>query len=173
MKLSDIRSQVWLIGAGYAAVFAIAAILIFVRHMAELNDPAGASGGMYAFGELLMYIFIACLFMIPTALLIWFVAGMEAVYTGYSKFLLGLGVSAPVCLGILFFGRSNLAESLNNFCFVRLMASPFVLAGIGFSWLVSKFDRARKLVSYAFLIEALTMAAGVALIIAQWKHGQP
>lgn len=173
MKISDTRVQLWIVGAGYAAVFVIAAVLILARHLAELNDPAGASGGMYAFGELLMYIFLACLFMVPTALLIWVAARFEAIYTGYSKFLLGLGISAPVCLGIFMFGQSYLAESFNFFCFSRLLASPFFLAGIGFSRLVAKFERAKRFVSYAFLIEALTLAAGVALIVAEWKHGKP
>lgn len=172
MRLSDTRAQLWIVAAGYAGVFAAAAFLIFARHMAELADPAGAGGGMYAFGELLMYIFIGCLFMIPTAFLIWVVAKFEAVSTGYSKFLVGLGVSAPVCLGMFVLGQSYLAESVNSFCIYRLVASPFVLAGIGFSRVVAKFDRAKKLASYALLIETLTVVAGVVPVLAQWKYGK-
>ncbi len=172
MRLSDTRVQLWIIGIAYAAVFAVAALLILVRHLAELRDPAGAAGGMYAFGELLMYFFLACMFMIPTVFLIWVMAKFEAASTGYAKFLVGLGVSAPVCLGILVFGQSYFAESVNFFCMYRLLASPFVLAGIGFSRLTARFDRAKKLSSYAFLIEALTVVVGIALMLAEWKHGK-
>ena len=157
---------------GYAAVFAAAALLILARHLAEMNDPVGAAGGMYAFGELLMYFFLACLFMIPTVFLIWVMAKFEAVSTGYAKFLVGLGVSAPVCLGVLVFGQNYLANGVNFFCMYRLLASPFVLAGVGFSRFTARFDRAKRLSSCAFLIEALTVAAGVALMLAEWKHGK-
>ena len=121
MKLSEIRWQLWVAGAGYAAVFVIAAMLIAARRVAELNDPVGATGGMYAFGEMLMYIFIAGLFLIPTAFLIYTMARYENFYTGYTKVLLGLGASAPVCLGMFAFGQSIMPESLNSFCFLRLI----------------------------------------------------
>ncbi len=62
---------------------------------------------MWAGGDLLLYIFIACLFMVPTAFLIWVTAKFEAFYTAYSKFLLGLSLSAPVCLSVFFLGENR------------------------------------------------------------------
>ena len=69
---------------GYAAVLVIAVILLFGRHLQELNYPADASGGMWAVGDAFLYIFIACLFMVPTIFLIWVTAKFEAFYTAYS-----------------------------------------------------------------------------------------
>jgi hypothetical protein len=80
----------------------VVGVLLYRRHLVELADPAGASGGMAAVGDTLLYLFIGCLFLIPTALLIWIIAKFEALYTAYTRFLLGLSLSAPVCLGGLF-----------------------------------------------------------------------
>jgi len=165
VKFIPLRAQLWLIALAYAAVFVVAAILLYGRHLQELKYPAEASGGMWAGGDLLLDIFIACLFMVPTAFLIWVTVGFEAFYTSYSKFLLGLSLSAPVCLSVLFLGEKHVGESLIALCLYRLIWSPFILAGMGISRLVAQFDRAKRFASYAFLIEVLTLGIAVALFI--------
>jgi hypothetical protein len=149
----------------YAAVFVAAATLLHVRHLQELRNPAEASGGMWAAGDLILDVFIACLFMVPTAFLIWFTASIEALYTPYCKFLLGLSLSAPVCLSVLYLGEKHVGESLINLCLYRLVCSPLILAGMGISRLVARFDRAKRFASYALLIEVLTLGIAVALLI--------
>jgi hypothetical protein len=120
---------------------------------------------MWAAGDLFLDIFIACLFMVPTAFLIWVTARFEAFYTRYCKFLLVLSLSAPVCLSVLYLGGKHVGESLINLCLYRLVGSPFILAGMGVSWLVARFDRAKRFASYALLIEVLTLGIAVALLI--------
>jgi hypothetical protein len=159
------RAQLWLIALAYAAVFVAAEILLYVRHLQELKYPADASGGMWAAGDLFLYAFIVCLFMVPTALLIWFTARFESFYTPYSKFLLGLSLSAPLCLSMFYLGGKHVGESLINLCLYRLVCSPFVLAGMGISRLVARFDRAKRFAFYALLIEMLTLGIAVALLI--------
>jgi len=158
------RAQLWLVALGYAAVFVAAAILLYGRHLQELKYPAEASGGMWAAGDALLGIFIACLFMIPTVFLIWVIARFESVYTAYSQFLLGLSLSAPVCLSVFLLGESQVAQNLGSLCLYRLLGSPFILVGIGISRLAARFDRAKRLVSYALLIEGLTVVAAVVLL---------
>lgn len=160
--------QLGLVGLGYGAVLVIAATLLYGRHLQELKYPAEASGGMWAAGDAFLLIFIACLFMVPTVSLIWVTARLEAFYTAYSKFLLGLSLSAPVCLGVLFLGENRVGQSLINLCLYRLMWLPFILVGMGVSRLVARFDRAKRFVLYAFLIEGLTLAIAVALVIHSW-----
>ena len=123
---------------------------------------------MWAAGDAFLLIFIACLFMVPTVFLIWVTARFEAFYTAYSKFLLGVSLSAPVCLGVLYFGENHVGQSLINLCLYRLMWLPFILVGMGISRLVARFDRARRFASYALLIEGLTLAIAVALVIHSW-----
>ena len=149
-------------------VLVVAAALLYGRHLQELKYPAEASGGMWAFGDALLYIFIAGLFMVPTVFLIWIAAKFEAFYTAYSKFLLGFSLSAPVCLSVLYLGGNHVGENLITLCLYRLMGLPFILAGMAISRLVARFDRAKRFSSYALLIEGLTLAIGVALLIHAW-----
>lgn len=171
MKSISWPQQLGLVGLGYAAVLVIAAILLFGRHLQELNYPADASGGMWAVGDAFLYIFIACLFMVPTVFLIWVTAKFEAFYTAYSKFLLGLSLSAPVCLGVLFLGENHVGQSLINLCSYRLICLPFILLAMGISRMVARFDRAKRFATYALLIEGLTLVIAVALVIHVW--GRP
>jgi hypothetical protein len=161
----SLRAQWWLVGLGYAAVFAVGAILLYGRHLQELKYPAEASGGMWAAGDAMLLIFIAGLFMIPTVFLIWVIARFESVYAAYSQFLLGLSLSAPVCLSVFLLGGSQVAQTLRSLCLFRLLGSPFILVGIGISRLVARFARAKRLVSYALLIEGVTIVAALALLI--------
>lgn len=57
------RAQLRLVAFGYAAVFAVAAMLLYCRHLQELKYPLEASGGMWAAGDAFLYVFIACIFM--------------------------------------------------------------------------------------------------------------
>jgi hypothetical protein len=161
------RAHLGLVALGYAAVLVVAATFVYVRHLQELKYPDEASGGMWAAGDLLLYIFIACLFMVPTVYLIWVTAKFEAFYTVYSKFLLGLSLSAPVCLSVLYLGEKHVGQSLIGICLYRLIWSPFILVGMGISRLVARFDRAKRFASFALLIEGLTLAIAVALVIHQ------
>jgi hypothetical protein len=160
--------QLGLVALGYAAVLVVAATLLYGRHVQELKYPAEASGGMWAAGDAFLQIFIACLFMVPTVFLIWVAARFETFYTAYSKFLLGLSLSAPVCLSVLFLGENHVGQSLITLCLYRLMWLPFILAGMGVSRLVARFDRAKRFASYALLIEGLTLAIALVLVIHAW-----
>jgi hypothetical protein len=158
--------QLWLIAGGYAAVLTISAGLVGVRYLQEISHPAdvAASGGMYAFGDLILAIFIACLFMIPTFFLLRVMARSEALYTTYSQLLLGISLSAPVCLSLLSFPKS-MPESLGILCQYRLFSAPLILVGIGISRLLARFAGAKRLIAYAFLVEVVTMAFGIALLL--------
>lgn len=133
----------------------------------EVHNRAvvAAAGGMYGAGDLMLDIFVACLFMVPTVFLVWVMARIERMYAAYSKFLLGLSLTAPACLSLFVFGKSHVTESVLGFCLYRLAASPFILVAAAVSRLVARFDRAKKLTSIALLIEALTLGIAVALII--------
>ena len=146
-------------------VLLFAAASLYRRHLVELEDPAAASGGMAAAGDTFLFFFIGCLFLIPTAFLIWIMAKVQTWYTAYSQFLLGLSLSAPVCLGGLLLGENHVAPSLSWLCLFRILGSPIVLLGMGVSRFVARFDRAKRLVSYALLVEGLTLGIAVAFFI--------
>jgi hypothetical protein len=150
-------------------VLVVAAALLYGRHLQELLYPVEASGGMWAAGDTFLWIFIACLFMVPTLFLVWVIAKSESIYKTYSQLLLGLSLSAPVSLALFTLGQNYLAQSVWVLCLFRLVWSPFIILGIGVSRLVARFDRAKKLVSYALLVEGLTLATAVVLFIHAWS----
>ena len=170
MNLSSWRTQLWLIVSGYAVVSVVAAGLLFGRYLQELTHPADvqAYGGMYAFGDAILGLFVAFLFLVPTVFLLRVMARFEAAYNTYSQVLLGLSLSAPVCLGLLWLGGNRVAQSVTAFCVFRLWWSPLILVGIGVSRWMARFDRAKKLTFYALLIEVLTLGIAVALLF----HGK-
>ena len=169
MKSISWRAQLGLVALGHAAVLLVAATLLYGRHLQELIYPVDASGGMWAAGDAFLWIFIACLFMVPTFFLVWVIAKSESIYKTYSQLLLGLSLSAPVSLALFTLGQNYLAQSVGVLCLFRLVWSPFILLGIGVSRLVARFDRAKKLVSYALLVEGLTLATAVVLLIHAWS----
>src|SRR5579862_5726141 len=95
MASISLRAQLRLVALGYAAVLLFAASVLYGRHLQELRYPAEASGGMWAAGDGMLLIFVACLFMIPTTFLVWVIARFESLGKAYSQFLLGLSLSAP------------------------------------------------------------------------------
>jgi hypothetical protein len=163
--MNTLSSRLQMTALGYAAVLVIAAVILYARHLQELLYPAEASGGMWAAGDAMLYVFIACLFLLPTIFFFFVTAKFESFYVACSRFLLGVSLSAPVCLGSLWLGDHRLANGFLSFCLYRLLCSPFLLVGIGASWLAARFDRAKRLVSCALVVEGLTLGVAVALLL--------
>jgi len=168
------RTQLGAVAAGYAIVLLVAAVLVFWRHIQYVTHPADAIeyGNMYAFGDLILGLFIGGLFLIPTLLLVLVIRKSETAYTRYSQTLLGLSLTAPICLGILLIPAVSQGNSfLGWFCMDRLFASPIVVAGLAVSRLLARFGRAKRLTLYALLIELGTIALLVTLFLfLAWAH---
>lgn len=172
MKPIPLRVQLTLVAAGYAAVLATAAVLVYERYMQYVSHPQDvtASSGMYAAGDWLLEIFIACMLLVPTFLLVLVIRKSEDLDIGYSKILLGLSLTAPICLGVFSILAVNQGTMvLGKICRDRLFGSPFVIVGLGFSRLLARFDRAKRLTSYALMIGILTLVfmAAVFLFLAR------
>ena len=168
MKPIPLRGTLGLVAAGYVLVLATSILLVYERHMQYVTHPedVAASGGMYAGGDLMLEIFIGCTFLVPTFLLVLFIRKSENLYTGYSKVLLGLSLTAPICLGVLSIPAVNQSATvLGEICVGRLFGSPIVLVGLAVSRLLARFDRAKRLTLYALLIEALTLVLMAALLL--------
>jgi hypothetical protein len=159
--------QLWLIAGGYAAVIVIAALWLLARYLQEAAHPAdvSAASGMYAAGDLMLFIFIAFLFTIPSFFLLRVLAKFERPYTTYSQLLLLFSLTAPVSLALLNFGLNRVPQSLGFLCLYRLFWSPLIVLGIIVSRLVARFARPKKLTIYALLVEGLTLGTAVALLV--------
>ena len=155
------------IGLAYAAVVVVAVCLLLGRYWMELQHRAdvSAAGGMYAAGDLFLILFVACLFLVPTVFLIWYLARFEVLYTTYSRCLLAFSLTSPICLAFLYFGNSRVPDTLRLLFLVRLLCSPLILVCLAVSWFVSRFGPAKKPALFALLIEALTLGVAIVLLI--------
>ncbi len=157
METSPSRLQLRLVAASYAVVGVVSALLIFARYLQYVRNPqdAAAASGMYAGGDLLLEVFICFLFLLPTAPLVFVIRKSESAYTVYAKVLFGLSLTAPISAGFLVIPVINQWYWCDA-CIFRLFAMPIVVVVFIFSWWLTRFASARRLISYALLIEGLT-----------------
>jgi hypothetical protein len=174
MELSPSGLQLRLVAASYAVVVVVSAFLIYVRYLQYVRNPqvVAASSGMYAGGDLLLEIIIGFLFLMPTIALGFVIRKSESAYTNYAKVLLGLSLTAPISLGLLFIPVFNQWYWGDGIIF-RLFAIPMVVVVLIFSRWLARFARARRLISYALLIEGLTFVVIIAALFlsSKGRHG--
>ena len=136
MEMVLSRTRLWLVATGYAAVLAVAAVLIIARYLQYVTHPAdvAAYGGMYAGGDLMLEVFIAGMLLVVSFFLVLVIHQSEPAYTIYSKVLLGLSLTAPLSVGLIAIPVVNQGMNvLGEVCMFRLFASPLLLAGMGMS----------------------------------------
>ena len=168
MDAIPLRAKLGVVAGGYALVLATGIMLVYGRHLLYVNHPQEvmAASGMYAAGDWMLEIFIGVLLLVPTFFLALVIRKSERLYTGYSKVLLGLSLTAPLCLGIFSIPAVNQSSMLLGYvCMDRLFGSPIVILALLVSRLLARFDRARRLTSYALSIEILTLVLLAALLV--------
>lgn len=160
------RTQLRLVAAMYVAVAVISGLMIFSRYLLYVQHPqeVSAAGGMYAGGDLLLEAMILCLFLAPTAALVFFIRRSETAYMAYAKVLLGVSLTAPLSLGLMFVQALNQAY-LGDVIIFRLFAIPIFVVVLVVSWCLARFPQARRLIFYALLIEALPLAIVIGIVI--------
>lgn len=175
MQPTSWPTQLRVVMVGYAVVLFISAFLIYERYMQYVRHPedVAASSGMYAFGDWLLEIFIVCLFLIPTFVLVLFIRISEARYSAYSKVLLGISLTAPASVALFFIPAVSQGTSVLGYlgyvCLERVLASPLVVLWLAMSRLFARFDSSKRRISYALLIETLTLALLISLLFYSGK----
>jgi hypothetical protein len=165
MAMLSRRLQLAAVVFGYIIVLIYATYLYYGRHLAELRDPQSAAGGMWAFGDLLLNLFVFLLFLVPTFFLLRLLAQSGPVFAAYSKIALLVSLTAPLCgLALVIYKSRPLA--LENLCVTRLFYAPFVLLILGLSRFLGRRQPAKRLVSYALAIEGFTFLALVVVMFA-------
>jgi hypothetical protein len=168
MKSIPLRTQLHLVAASYSIVLVTAALLVYARHLlyVKLPQDVAAAGGMYAAGDWMLELFIGCMLLIPTFVLVLVIRESEPLCTGYSKTLVGLSLTAPNSLALLTIPAVSQGTMLLGWiCMDRLFCSPIAIVGFAVSRLLARFGRAKRLTLYALLIEVLTLALTAALFL--------
>lgn len=167
MEASVLRTRLYWVGGGYAAVAALSAALIFARYLQYVTHPADVAqyGGMWAGGDLMLELFITGLLLVVTFFLVLVIRKEESAYTIYAKVLLGLSLTAPLSVGFISIDAVSQGTGwLGYACLFRLFASPMVIVGLGASRLLARFSRAKRLLSYSLMIEGLTLVGMFGLL---------
>ena len=122
-SVSPSRVQLGIVVVGYTGVLLATAAFVYIRYLqyAIHRADVDTSGGMWAFGDLLLELFIAGLFWIPTLLLGFFLRKSEAASTRYSQVLFGLALATPMSAGVMAIpavgqASSGFLGSLGWFC---------------------------------------------------------
>jgi len=164
-----------LVGAGYFGVALIGTGLVFMRYMQYKLHPDDANnyGAMWGFGDWLLGLFIAGMFLIPTFVLLLVIARSEAASILYSKIVLGFSLTLPLSVGLMFIPAVAQGWVIGGPCMYRVLCSPVVLAGLGLSRIMVRYSRAKKLTSYALLVEfgTLVLIVGSLSGPALWHRG--
>ena len=172
MDASVLRRRLYWVGGGYAAVVAFSAALIVMRYLQYVMHPADAAqySGMWAGGDLILELFICGMLLVMTSILALVIMSDEVAYTAYSKVLVGVSLTMPLSVGFIAIPAVNQGVGVFGFaCLFRLFASPLVIAGLGFSRLLARFPRPKKLITYSLLIEGLTLVLMVALLFSPFR----
>ena len=167
MNLSRPR-QLALIVAGYAAVAVYAATMYFTRYLAALRDPAYSSGGMWAFGDLMLDVFVFILLLVPTFFLLRYFGQSDKAFATYSKIAFAVSLTAPACALILGIWQGiwhNMPIWLQDPLFTRLFWSFAVLLILAMSRIIGRRQASKKLLNYALAVEGVTMVAMIAIFL--------
>jgi len=149
--------------AGYGAVLAFAAVVVTSRYLLETRNPNDFNGGMAAAGDWMLELFLCGLLLIPTFLLAFISRAREQTYTAFSKFLFGFSLLAPVSLGLMLIPAIGQKDTiLGTLCGLRLFAAPMIIVGFIGCRLLARFRLAKRLLSWALVIETATIVMMVA-----------
>jgi len=167
--------KVGIVAGGYVAAFLLASLVVALRVAAE--DPADvqASGGMYAFGDAMLFATVfgvaalvptgAALFFLRTCRPVWAilsVAGLAVALTGVAAAILFLAarhaVASPVSMWVAL-------------CVPRMLLSPPLALGFILCAVIARFRGARLVLLAAAALEASVCVCGAAVwFIPMWLH---
>jgi hypothetical protein len=174
MELSPSRLQLRLVAASYAVVAVVSAFLIFVRYLQYVRNPqdVAAAGGMYAGGDLMLEVIIGFLFLLPTIALVFVIRKSESAFTYYAKVLLGLSLTAPISVGLLFIPRPQ-SVVLGRCDCLSTVCDPHGDRRLHLQPVAGSLSSRSRLISYALLIEGLTFIAIIAglFLSSKGRHG--
>jgi len=170
VEMTPSRLRLRPVAAGYAVAAILSSLLIYQRYLVYTRNPqeAAAAGGMYACGDLILELIVAGLFLLPTAALVWMIRRSEPAYTTYAKVLLGVSLTGPASLVLMVLPVLN-QWYWGDACVFRLFAIPLIVVVLVVSRVLTNFVRARRLISYALMIEGLTVLLTIGGLIVSWK----
>ncbi len=153
---------------GYAAALLVASAAVYVNQLHIQDAWAHASSGMYAFGDLLLFIAVfgvAALF--PTGLALYFLRPFEKFWTVLSVASFAVAMTGLCAALVIVLSSAQSSESLWNILaaigVLRVLLAPPLATVFALSAWVAPDRRSRRLLLTATAIEGLV---GVYIFIA-------
>lgn len=143
---------------GYAAALCIASAAVYVHQLHTQDAQAHASSGMYAFGDLLLFIaMFSALALLPTGLALYFLRPFEKFWTVLSVASLAVAVTGLCAAFVIVLSPAQPPESFWNILAVigvlRVLLAPPLATVFALSAWVAPNRRSRRLLLAATVIE--------------------
>jgi hypothetical protein len=160
--------------AGYAVAFAAAVIVFDLRMRANAGNP-DAQGGMQAFGDSLLFLYVfGFAALLPTALALYYLRPVQTFWSVFSKTALVIAATAlAAALVILLSKQPPLQSALTIpavFGVLRLLLSPVLCPAFIACAFISPDTRSRRMLGIAAAVECAAGASWFASIIANRLH---
>ncbi len=152
------RTQLTLVGASYGAVALLSVALVYWRYLQySFATEADKQSAMWGFGDWMLEFMILGLFLVPTFVLLLVIAKSEPASILYSKIVLAFSLTLPLSLGLMLIPAIAKGWMPGIILMYRVLGAPVVLVGIALSRVMVRYPRAKRLTSYALLVELGTM----------------
>lgn len=135
-----LRAKLLLVGSGYAVALVTATAVVHAWQLRTSGPDAQAMAGMYAFGDLLLFLGVfSAVGSVPTALALWFLRPFDVFWRALSTLSLAIAATCLVAAATYAMGRSpeyaRYVGDWPGFAVLRLLVAPlfggaFVLGGL-------------------------------------------
>jgi hypothetical protein len=159
-----------LVLGGYAVALAAAFAALAASALLAQDDPAQASGGMQAFGDLLLFVAVFCIVaLVPTALALWFLRAVPTFWLVLSIVSLALAATGPIAAAMIQH-MDRLAGALVAFLsLLRVLGAPLLAVGFAICALIAPTGRSRGALLAAAAIEG---AVGAYMVLCLFVLGR-
>jgi hypothetical protein len=127
--------KVGLVVAGYVAALLVASAAVGVRLASTSGPDAQAASGMYAFGDLVLFVAVfGVAALVPTGAALFFLRPYRPFWTVLAAFGLGVAVTGVTAVGVYFIGRQATASPIATWAglaVLRILVAPLLaLTGV-------------------------------------------
>jgi hypothetical protein len=160
--------KIGIVAGGFAAALLIA-VAVVAFHIALTSGPtAQASSGMYAFGDLVLFVAVFCVVSLaPTAAALFFLRSRRRFWTVLSVSGCAIAVTGLVAVGLFATGRNEVASPLATwagYSILRILAAPL----LAFVFMLCAIMTPERLPRLALLVATLMEAAVSAYAVFVW-----
>lgn len=159
--------------AGYVAAGIAASIAVYLQNLGS-TDPDRASGAMYAFGDLLLWLAVFVVVgLVPTGMALFFLRGNRVLWRVLSTIAAVLAAGSIAALVLVW--NVHTADPpwgpWASFAVLPLLVAPLLAGIFGVAGLIAPAGKPRVALAVAAAIEAMTGAAFFLNLMARTRGG--